>query len=79
MNIAPLLSALIGVAIPSNSLGALPLSYLHAASPYYRYSAAMANYNQLKALFTAKRAEKYNSSFRALFREFSELSIERMQ
>ena len=67
------MSSLIGVAVPTNNLGILPLAYVRGASAKYKYHAAHANYRQLRGLYDAKRSAIKASSFAALFRDFEDL------
>jgi hypothetical protein len=74
IDLAPLMSALIGIGTPTNSLGRLPLVYLRGVTHKYRHAAAAANYRQLRALYEYKRQEKYATSFGPFFREYAELT-----
>ncbi|KAJ1914500.1 Glycosyl phosphatidyl inositol anchor synthesis [Tieghemiomyces parasiticus] len=56
-DIAPLMTSLIGVPYPLNSVGVLPLDYLDA-TPEYRAASAFANARQILEQFEVKQTDK---------------------
>lgn len=81
VDIAPLMSTLIGLAIPVNSEGVLPLSYLHYNQLFLAES-LYANARQLMEQVRVKAERMVNSSLPYLFRPYplllpSELSKKR--
>ncbi|CAB3406992.1 unnamed protein product [Caenorhabditis bovis] len=48
IDFAPLISMLIGTAIPTNSMGVLPVSLMNSGSQKYEFRAILANFLQLK-------------------------------
>lgn len=72
-DVAPLMSVLIGVPVPVNSVGTLPVRFLNSKNEKYIYHAACANFHQVLGQFKKLRADKQSHSIRAFFREFSEL------
>ncbi|CAK5113690.1 unnamed protein product [Meloidogyne enterolobii] len=69
VDIAPLQSALLGIAIPSNSFGIVPINLLgHLPDKYI--------FQSMSEQFLIRRAERRAHSFRFLFCEYPELSYE---
>ncbi|VDM45319.1 unnamed protein product [Toxocara canis] len=77
VDLAPLMSVLLGLPIPVNSIGGLPIDLLDA-SPKYRFKASYANLKQMLEQFTAKRNEK-KSRTSLFFTEFNELRPEALE
>ncbi|KAJ1559751.1 Glycosyl phosphatidyl inositol anchor synthesis, partial [Cladochytrium tenue] len=71
-DIAPLMSVLIGVPYPMNSVGELPLAYL-SAPPAFKAAAALANARQILAQFLVKHDSARRASLFA-FRPFAPLA-----
>lgn len=69
-DVAPLMSALIGNAVPVNNIGQLPIEYLNA-SQEYRCRSAVNNAMQIATQFKHLQAE-FKKSF--LFSDFNELN-----
>ncbi|KAJ1916040.1 Glycosyl phosphatidyl inositol anchor synthesis [Mycoemilia scoparia] len=61
-DIAPLMASLIGVPLPMNSVGTLPLNYLDV-SPKFRAKAAFANAKQILAQYQIKHDQKKSTEF----------------
>jgi hypothetical protein len=72
------MAALIGVAVPMNSVGRLPLDYLNA-TPKYQFQASCANLKQVIEQFQVKRSLKLDHSLPLLFREFADFTPEKRQ
>ncbi|MFH4980136.1 hypothetical protein AB6A40_006845 [Gnathostoma spinigerum] len=75
VDIAPLISALLGVAMPMNSVGILPLSLLRA-NPKYQFQSSYSNFKQILQQFKAKREEKKMRSLPLMFKEYPQLTPE---
>uniref|UniRef100_A0A915NXF6 GPI ethanolamine phosphate transferase 1 n=3 Tax=Meloidogyne TaxID=189290 RepID=A0A915NXF6_9BILA len=73
---APLQSALLGIAIPSNSFGIVPINLLGHLPDKYIFQSVYANFKQMSEQFLIRRAERRAHSFRFLFCEYPELSYE---
>ncbi|KAJ2721731.1 Glycosyl phosphatidyl inositol anchor synthesis [Coemansia sp. Benny D115] len=69
-DIAPLMASLIGVPLPLNSVGTLPLSYL-SAGPEFRARAAQVNALQVLEQYRVKHDQKKQTELR--FRPFAPL------
>nr|CAD2172329.1 unnamed protein product [Meloidogyne enterolobii] len=76
VDIAPLQSALLGIAIPSNSFGIVPINLLGHLPDKYIFQSVYANFKQMSEQFLIRRAERRAHSFRFLFCEYPELSYE---
>ncbi|XP_063971785.1 GPI ethanolamine phosphate transferase 1-like isoform X2 [Lytechinus pictus] len=72
-DIAPLMSSLIGVPFPLNSVGVLPLDYLNGTEEYKARS-LLTNAKQIIAQYEVKENQKFDTTLRALFRPFKPLS-----
>ncbi|XP_030830973.1 GPI ethanolamine phosphate transferase 1 isoform X3 [Strongylocentrotus purpuratus] len=72
-DIAPLMSSLIGVPFPLNSVGVLPVDYLNGTEEYKARS-LLTNAKQIIAQYEVKENQKFATTFRALFRPFKPLS-----
>lgn len=70
IDLTPLISTLIGIPIPVNSFGVLPIHLISLEQPAYQFRAVYANFLQLKEQIKALRAEK---SHRFFFTQFPEL------
>eukprot|EP00057_Strongylocentrotus_purpuratus_P027636 XP_011682110.1 PREDICTED: GPI ethanolamine phosphate transferase 1 [Strongylocentrotus purpuratus] len=72
-DIAPLMTSLIGVPFPLNSVGVLPVDYLNGTEEYKARS-LLTNAKQIIAQYEVKENQKFATTFRALFRPFKPLS-----
>uniref|UniRef100_A0A0R3S270 GPI ethanolamine phosphate transferase 1 n=1 Tax=Elaeophora elaphi TaxID=1147741 RepID=A0A0R3S270_9BILA len=71
IDLSPLMSALLGCAIPMNSFGTVPLHLLDAA-PRYKFTVAYANFKQMLLQFILKKNEKRAHSLPFMFRDFDQ-------
>uniref|UniRef100_A0A0A1X7D6 GPI ethanolamine phosphate transferase 1 n=1 Tax=Zeugodacus cucurbitae TaxID=28588 RepID=A0A0A1X7D6_ZEUCU len=71
--IAPIMSALIGIAIPMNNIGVLPLQYLNASTEYKAH-AAHSNALQLLSQFQALLSTHQRGLFSSYLLSYSELN-----
>ncbi|CAD5209119.1 unnamed protein product [Bursaphelenchus xylophilus] len=71
VDLTPLMSALLGIPIPVNSLGIIPLHFLDFPAKL-KCNIACANLKQMVEQFGIKRAEKERNSFKFLFKEYPE-------
>uniref|UniRef100_A0AC35G6A4 GPI ethanolamine phosphate transferase 1 n=1 Tax=Panagrolaimus sp. PS1159 TaxID=55785 RepID=A0AC35G6A4_9BILA len=69
VDIAPFISALIGIAVPMNSVGVLPLNMLKA-TPQFKYQAACGNLKQMVEQYNIRRTERESNSLPFLFKDF---------
>uniref|UniRef100_A0A7E4VRC3 GPI ethanolamine phosphate transferase 1 n=1 Tax=Panagrellus redivivus TaxID=6233 RepID=A0A7E4VRC3_PANRE len=69
VDVAPFVSALLGTAVPMNSVGVLPLSFLKAP-PQYKYQAACGNLKQMVEQYNIRRLEREANSLPFLFKDF---------
>uniref|UniRef100_A0A914M8N4 GPI ethanolamine phosphate transferase 1 n=1 Tax=Meloidogyne incognita TaxID=6306 RepID=A0A914M8N4_MELIC len=76
VDIAPLQSVLLGIAIPSNSFGIVPINLLGHLPDKYIFQSVYGNFKQMSEQFLIRRAERRAHSFRFLFCEYPELSYE---
>ncbi|TKR93525.1 hypothetical protein L596_007961 [Steinernema carpocapsae] len=74
VDLAPYMAALLGSAVPMNSVGVLPLEMLKG-SPRYRYRAAKANLQQMVEQYSVKREERFQHSLPFLFKDYSSFSF----
>ncbi|XP_029646881.1 GPI ethanolamine phosphate transferase 1-like [Octopus sinensis] len=72
-DIAPLMSSLIGVPFPMNSVGKLPLEYL-SGDLGYKAENLLTNAKQILAQYTVKMMLAQNTSLSMTFKPFSELT-----
>ncbi|GAB1610159.1 GPI ethanolamine phosphate transferase 1-like isoform X1 [Argonauta hians] len=72
-DIAPLMSSLIGVAFPMNSVGKLPLDYL-SGNLAYQADSLLTNARQILAHYSVKMMLAQNTSLSLTFKPFSELT-----
>lgn len=77
-DVAPLMSALLGLNVPMNSVGRLPLSYLNA-SQRYRATAVCSTFRQLVEQMEVQRRRKLDSSFRLFFKDFPTLTPDKLK
>ncbi|XGW24454.1 hypothetical protein V3C99_006125 [Haemonchus contortus] len=75
VDLTPFLAALIGVAVPVNSMGVLPTQALDV-SPNYLFKSSLANFLQLKEQFMVLRAEKAK---RLWFQEFDTFGLKALE
>ncbi|KAK6022704.1 phosphatidylinositolglycan class [Ostertagia ostertagi] len=75
VDLTPLLASLIGVAVPVNSMGILPIQVLDV-SPNYMFKSSLANFLQLKEQFLVLRAEKAK---RLWFQEFGTFGLKALE
>ncbi|RCN35187.1 hypothetical protein ANCCAN_18962 [Ancylostoma caninum] len=78
VDLTPLCAALLGVAVPVNSMGVLPLHVLDV-SPKYLFRSAFSNFLQLKEQFMALRAEKAKRLWFSDFDHFGLRAIEALE
>ncbi|WKX88662.1 hypothetical protein Q1695_008358 [Nippostrongylus brasiliensis] len=78
IDLAPLLASLIGVAVPVNSMGVLPINILDA-QPNYVFRSCLANFLQLKEQFLALRAEKAKRLWFKDFDTFGLVALEALE
>ncbi|KAF7633921.1 Sulfatase domain-containing protein [Meloidogyne graminicola] len=77
VDITPLQSTLLGISIPFNSFGIIPIQLLlNNLSNKYIFSAVYANFKQMSEQFLIRRADIRAHSFRFLFSEYSQLSFD---
>uniref|UniRef100_A0A914YIP1 GPI ethanolamine phosphate transferase 1 n=1 Tax=Panagrolaimus superbus TaxID=310955 RepID=A0A914YIP1_9BILA len=69
VDIAPFISSLIGIAVPMNSVGVLPLNMLKA-SPQFKYQAACGNLKQMVEQYNIRRTERETNALPFLFKDF---------
>ena len=69
VDVAPFISSLIGIAVPMNSVGVLPLNFLRA-SPQFKYQAACGNLKQMVEQYNIRRTERESYSLPFTFRDF---------
>ncbi|KAK0425172.1 hypothetical protein QR680_009070 [Steinernema hermaphroditum] len=74
VDLGPLMAALLGCAIPLNSVGILPLDML-SGSERYRFQAARANLRQMADQYYVKREERQKHSLPFLFKDYPEFSF----
>nr|DBA24635.1 TPA: hypothetical protein GDO54_012262 [Pyxicephalus adspersus] len=72
-DVAPLMSALIGVPYPLNSVGILPVEYLNSSS-LFKAESMLTNAFQILEQFKVKMAQKKETTLSFLFSSFSLLS-----
>uniref|UniRef100_F1KUM5 GPI ethanolamine phosphate transferase 1 n=1 Tax=Ascaris suum TaxID=6253 RepID=F1KUM5_ASCSU len=75
VDLAPLMAALLGVPVPMNSVGSLPIELLDA-SPKYLFQSSYANLKQMLEQFMIKRNEKKSHTLSIFFTEFADLRPE---
>ncbi|CAJ0595509.1 unnamed protein product [Cylicocyclus nassatus] len=75
VDITPLCASLLGIPVPVNSLGVLPLHVLDV-SPKYLFRSAFSNFLELKEQFMALRAEKAK---RLWFSDFDQFGLRALQ
>ncbi|XP_013380261.1 GPI ethanolamine phosphate transferase 1 [Lingula anatina] len=73
-DIAPLMSSLIGIAFPLNSVGLLPLDYLNNTMEY-KAKSIFANAQQILAQYQVKMSQKQETTLSALFKPFMPLTL----
>ncbi|EYC12861.1 hypothetical protein Y032_0045g1128 [Ancylostoma ceylanicum] len=78
VDLTPLCAALLGTAVPVNSMGVLPLQVLDV-SPKYLFRSAFSNFLQLKEQFMALRAEKAKRLWFSDFDHFGLRAIEALE
>ncbi|CAD5206382.1 unnamed protein product [Bursaphelenchus okinawaensis] len=71
VDITPLISSVLGVPIPVNSLGIVPLNFLNFPSKL-KCNIACTNLKQMVEQFGIKRTEKLENSFKLLFKEYDQ-------
>ncbi|XP_027031737.1 GPI ethanolamine phosphate transferase 1 [Tachysurus fulvidraco] len=76
-DIAPLMSSLIGVPIPLNSVGVLPLEYLNT-SQHFRAESMYANAVQILEQFKVKMTQKKETTLSFLFTPYQPLTDSKM-
>uniref|UniRef100_A0AC34QAF1 GPI ethanolamine phosphate transferase 1 n=1 Tax=Panagrolaimus sp. JU765 TaxID=591449 RepID=A0AC34QAF1_9BILA len=69
VDVAPFISALLGIAVPMNSVGVLPLEFLDG-QPQYKFQASCANLKQMVVQYNIRRTERETNSLPYLFRDF---------
>uniref|UniRef100_A0A914ECD5 GPI ethanolamine phosphate transferase 1 n=1 Tax=Acrobeloides nanus TaxID=290746 RepID=A0A914ECD5_9BILA len=69
VDLAPLMSSLIGIAIPMNSVGILRLELLDMQSKM-KYQAACSNLKQMVEQYSIKREERKRTALPMMFREY---------
>ncbi|KAH7660398.1 Protein Y54E10BR.1 a, partial [Aphelenchoides avenae] len=62
VDLAPLQSVLLGIAVPMNSVGILPAAVLEVA-PKYKYKATCANLKQMTEQYVIRRSERKRTSY----------------
>ncbi|XP_077348180.1 GPI ethanolamine phosphate transferase 1 [Lithobates pipiens] len=72
-DVAPLMTALIGVPYPLNSVGILPVEYLNSSS-HFKAESMLTNALQILEQFKVKMAQKKETTLSFLFSPFSLLS-----
>ncbi|XP_062377713.1 GPI ethanolamine phosphate transferase 1 [Sardina pilchardus] len=77
-DIAPLMSSLIGVPIPLNSVGVLPLNFLNN-SQHFKAESMYANSIQILEQFKVKMAQKKETTLPFLFTPFPHLTESKQQ
>uniref|UniRef100_A0A915CFC6 GPI ethanolamine phosphate transferase 1 n=1 Tax=Parascaris univalens TaxID=6257 RepID=A0A915CFC6_PARUN len=75
VDLAPLMAALLGIPVPMNSVGSLPIELLDA-SPKYLFQSSYANLKQMLEQFMIKRIEKKSHTLSIFFTEFADLRPE---
>lgn len=75
-DIAPLISTLIGIPIPINSVGVLPVEYL-STEWYYKAVAIITNAKQILSQYEFKVWQKKQTTLPIFYRHFRDLSVER--
>lgn len=75
-DLAPLMAVLLGIPIPINSLGLLPVEYLNRDS-HFRAVALLTNARQILAQFKQQEHNVQETTFSIFFRQFKELMPKR--
>ncbi|GAU96677.1 hypothetical protein RvY_08089-2 [Ramazzottius varieornatus] len=77
-DLTPLMSALLGQAIPVHSVGVLPLAYL-ATSAAYKKSSALTNIKQIFEKVHVKKNQKRSESFAWSFKPFGKMDEDELK
>ncbi|CAL4147798.1 unnamed protein product, partial [Meganyctiphanes norvegica] len=75
-DLAPLMASVIGIPVPVNSMGSLPVEYMNA-SEMYKAEALFANCRQLLFQYRTKRAQKEKDTLGLFYRPFQLLMPDR--
>lgn len=75
-DLAPLMAVLLGIPIPINSLGLLPVEYLNT-DWHFRAVALLTNARQILAQFKQQKRNVQETTFSLFFRQFKELMPKR--
>ncbi|KFD70484.1 hypothetical protein M514_00982 [Trichuris suis] len=78
VDIAPLMSALIGAAFPANSVGVLPLEYLNISSRN-KALLMLANFKQLLEQMLVQMERKREMYWSIFFREFPDMTAQKIR
>ncbi|KAK6726245.1 hypothetical protein RB195_004519 [Necator americanus] len=78
VDLTPLCASLIGIPVPVNSMGVLPLQILDV-TPKYLFKSAFSNFLQLKEQFMALRAEKAKRLWFSDFDHFGLRALEALE
>uniref|UniRef100_A0A5S6Q8I3 GPI ethanolamine phosphate transferase 1 n=1 Tax=Trichuris muris TaxID=70415 RepID=A0A5S6Q8I3_TRIMR len=78
VDIAPLMSALIGAAFPANSIGVVPLEYLNVSSRS-KALVMLANFRQLLEQLLIQKRRKRQMYWSIFFREFPGMTMQRVR
>ncbi|CAP24956.2 Protein CBG04200 [Caenorhabditis briggsae] len=79
IDLAPLISSLIGCPIPVNSMGILPVQMMDSRSSSYQFKAIEANFRQLKEQIIFLRNAKSNRLWFHQFDKFGDKAMESLQ
>lgn len=75
-DLAPLMASVIGIPIPVNSMGSLPVEYLNATEQY-KAEALFANCRQMLLQYRQKRAQKEKNTLTIFYRPYQMLLPDR--
>uniref|UniRef100_A0A915ENH7 GPI ethanolamine phosphate transferase 1 n=1 Tax=Ditylenchus dipsaci TaxID=166011 RepID=A0A915ENH7_9BILA len=78
VDLAPLQSSLLGLAVPVNSMGILPIELLDA-SPKYKFFAAYGNFKQMLEQYGIRRAERLNHSLPLFFQDYPGFGLDALE
>ncbi|CAD6196476.1 unnamed protein product [Caenorhabditis auriculariae] len=78
IDVTPLISSLIGKAVPVNSMGVLPVQAMQA-DPQFTFRAVLSNFLQLKAQVTALRNEKSNRFWFQQYPNFGDKAMDSLE
>jgi len=79
VDLAPYQSALLGIAVPVNSHGILPVQLLRVESGRYLYQAAEGNMKQMLEQYHAKREERRRGALPIFFTDYGEFPLEALR